>query len=176
MFEVAATVKLVTDKLKSRLKNREIIIEGLNNKNELLIPSHQLTWQSKVGFLPWMVPSTENVIKSIAKNKIYKNIIIVPFVFTSDHIETLYELDIEYKHIAYQNGINKYIRVKALNNNKCFINGLANIVSTHLNDKLNYSEQYKLKCHNCINPNCRHIINPIFDGNYFDKKIPNNTK
>ena len=112
-----------------------------------------------------MTPSTEDVIKSIGKNKRYKNVLVIPFVFTSDHIETLFELDIEYKHVAKENGINKYIRCDALNDSKIFINGLANIVKQHIDDKCNYSQQYKLRCHNCINENCRKIINPMFDVN-----------
>ena len=50
---------------------------------------------SQVGPLPWMGPHTDDAIKGLAKNG-YKNMLMVPIAFTSDHIETLYELDIEY--------------------------------------------------------------------------------
>ena len=49
----------------------------------------------QVGPLPWMGPSTEEVIKGLAKRG-KKNLLLVPIAFTSDHIETLYELDFEY--------------------------------------------------------------------------------
>eukprot|EP01084_Bolivina_argentea_P268992 457032_1 len=157
VFEVSSTVKLIMNKLKNKLKTGDIQIEGLTH-----IPYHQLCWQSKVGFLPWMTPSTENVIKSIGDNKRFENVLVIPFVFTSDHIETLYELDIEYKHVAQKHGIKNYIRCDALNDSNIFINGLANIVKEHIDDKVNYSEQYKLRCHNCVNQECRCIVNPMY--------------
>jgi len=45
--------------------------------------------------MPWLGPQTEDAIKGLAK-KGKKNILLVPIAFTSDHIETLHELDIEY--------------------------------------------------------------------------------
>jgi ferrochelatase len=45
--------------------------------------------------LPWLSPQTDDAIKGlVARDK--KNIILVPIAFTSDHIETLFELDLEY--------------------------------------------------------------------------------
>ena len=49
----------------------------------------------QVGPMPWLGPQTEDAIKGLAK-KGKKNILLVPIAFTSDHIETLHELDIEY--------------------------------------------------------------------------------
>lgn len=49
----------------------------------------------QVGPMPWLGPQTEDSIKGLAK-KGKKNILLVPIAFTSDHIETLHELDIEY--------------------------------------------------------------------------------
>lgn len=51
--------------------------------------------QHKVGPLPWLSPQTDDVIRALSKKGI-KNILLVPIAFTSDHIETLHELDIEY--------------------------------------------------------------------------------
>eukprot|EP01083_Nonionella_stella_P156882 508571_1 len=157
VFEVATTVKLVMDRLAKKLKNGDITIDGISDNS---VPHHQLSWQSKVGFLPWMTPSTEAVVKSIGENKRYDNVLVIPFVFTSDHIETLYELDVEYKEVAKKHGIKHYVRCDALNESKTFINGLANIVKEHIDEKVNYSDQYKLRCHNCTNDSCRCIVNP----------------
>merc|ERR1719189_3744 len=140
-----------------RIKSGDIQIEGLSDT----VPRHQLSWQSKVGFLPWMTPSTEDVVKAIGDKKRYPNLLVIPFVFTSDHIETLYELDIEYEEVAKKHGIEKYVRCDALNESEIFIEGLADIVKEHIDDKVNYSEQYKLRCHNCTNEECRSIINPV---------------
>ena len=158
VFEVSATVKQVMETLTDRVDNGKLDFDI--DKNNM--PHHQLTWQSKVGFLPWMVPSTEHVVKSIGKNKRYDNVIVVPFVFTSDHIETLYELDIEYGKVAKESGIKNYIRCGALNDSEIFINGLADIVNEHLKNGENYSKQYKLRCHDCTNEMCRKIENPKF--------------
>ena len=57
--------------------------------------SYRLVWQSKVGPLPWLGPRTDDTIKGMV-NQGKKNLLLVPIAFTSDHIETLYELDIEY--------------------------------------------------------------------------------
>lgn len=48
-----------------------------------------------MGPLPWLGPQTEDAIKGFSKLG-KKNLLLVPIAFTSDHIETLHELDIEY--------------------------------------------------------------------------------
>ena len=45
--------------------------------------------------MPWLSPQTDEVIKGLTKRG-KKNMLLVPIAFTSDHIETLHELDIEY--------------------------------------------------------------------------------
>ena len=81
-----------------------------------------LSYQSRVGPLKWIGPSTENVIKAEARKQ--KILIIVPVAFVSEHSETLVELDIEYKQLAEQNGSKEYIRVPAVTANQDFINSL----------------------------------------------------
>lgn len=55
----------------------------------------RLVWQSQVGPQPWLGPQTSDAIKNYgAAGK--KNLLLVPIAFTTDHIETLFELDIEY--------------------------------------------------------------------------------
>ena len=54
----------------------------------------------QVGPLPWLGPQTDDVIKGLVKTG-RKNLLLIPIAFTSDHIETLYELDLEYaKHLG----------------------------------------------------------------------------
>jgi len=92
-----------------------------------LIPDidYKITYQSKVGPLEWIGPSTENEINIASKQGI--ELIIVPIAFVSEHSETLVELDIEYKEIADRFRIN-YIRVPALTINESFIKSLRDIV------------------------------------------------
>lgn len=48
--------------------------------------------------MPWLGPQTDEVIKGLCERG-KKNILMVPIAFTSDHIETLHELDIEYGQV-----------------------------------------------------------------------------
>ena len=56
---------------------------------------YRLVWQSQVGPSAWMGMQTGEAIKGLARLK-KKQVVLVPIAFTSDHIETLYELDLEY--------------------------------------------------------------------------------
>ena len=86
---------------------------------------YKICYQSKVGPLEWTKPSLEFEIKRAALDK--KSLIIVPISFISDHSETLVELDIEYKELAYQNKIPFYYRVPAFNLDGYFIKALFDI-------------------------------------------------
>ena len=86
-----------------------------------------LCFQSKVGPLKWLEPSTAKMIEDLSiENK--KHLLIIPISFVSDHVETLFELDIEYRHIADKFGIENYIVMKGLNDSSLFIEALAGIV------------------------------------------------
>lgn len=85
-----------------------------------------LSYQSKTGPVKWLEPSTEDVLYELSKKWI-KNVLIVPISFVSDHIETLYEIDIIYKEIANNLGI-KMERIESLNTSRLFIEALAAIV------------------------------------------------
>ena len=87
---------------------------------------HIISYQSRVGPLKWIGPSTDEVIIKYSKEK--KGIIIVPVAFVSEHSETLVELDIEYKKLAEKNGCSFYKRVPALGVEENFIKGLETLV------------------------------------------------
>ncbi|MDF1767677.1 ferrochelatase [Maricaulis sp.] len=94
-------------------------------------PDHQICYQSRVGPLEWIGPSTEDAIEKAAKDG--KSILLTPIAFVSEHIETLVELDEEYAEIAEELGIETYVRVPALGNDPVFIEGLASMVGQALN-------------------------------------------
>jgi ferrochelatase len=98
------------------------IVENLNIENLDWI----LSYQSKVGPLKWIGPSTEDII--IENSKISKHIVLVPIAFVSEHSETLVELDIEYKEIADANGCKNYTRVPALGINEDFIKAMSELI------------------------------------------------
>jgi len=87
---------------------------------------HAISYQSRVGPLRWIGPSTDDEIIKYSKEK--KGIVIVPVAFVSEHSETLVELDIEYKKLAKENGCSFYKRVPALGVDDNFIKGLAELV------------------------------------------------
>jgi ferrochelatase len=119
-----------------------------------------LAYQSKVGPVKWLQPSTQWVIERLAARG-HKHVLVVPIAFTSDHIETLSELDREYGHLARRLGITHYRRVPALNDRPRFLDALASLVGDHLASGQAYSSQYRLRCPGCINPMCRGIANPV---------------
>ena len=58
------------------------------------------------------------------------DVLVVPISFVSEHIETLYELDILFKRIAAEAGVKNFRRVPALNCDSTFIRALAEIVES----------------------------------------------
>ncbi len=111
------------------------IVENLSYDNLDWI----LSYQSRVGPLKWIGPSTDNVI--VENSKIRKHIILVPIAFVSEHSETLVELDIKYKKLAFNNGCNQYTRVPALGTNEDFIKSMSELIIK--------KNDYKLKGYLC---------------------------
>lgn len=92
---------------------------------------YHLCYQSKVGPVKWLEPSTDKMIKELA-SKGKRHLLIIPISFVSDHVETLYELDIEYRHIADKVGIKNYFVMKGLNDSALFIEALKEEVCKRL--------------------------------------------
>ena len=131
------------------------VVESLGGTNPYL-----LAYQSDVGPVRWLGPSTEQVIRRLGTRG-HKHLLVVPIAFTSDHIETLSELDREYGEVAHQVGITHYRRAPALNDRPRFLDALAAIVRDHLDSGMKYSSQYTMRCAGCTNPQCRNILNPV---------------
>jgi ferrochelatase len=85
-----------------------------------------LSYQSKSGPLKWLEPSTEEMLRKLAEGG-YKNILVVPISFVSDHIETLFEIDILYRNMAEELGM-VLKRVESLNTHPLFIEALKDMV------------------------------------------------
>ena len=98
------------------------IVKALNIKELDWI----LSYQSRVGPLKWIGPSTEDII--VENSKLGKHIVLVPIAFVSEHSETLVELDIEYKELADKNGCINYSRVPALGTNVNYIKAMSNLI------------------------------------------------
>lgn len=105
----------------------KLIMRTLNRPNP-----HTLAYQSRVGPVEWLKPYTEDKIPELGAQGI-KDLVVVPISFVSEHIETLQEIDIEYRELAEESGIHNFRRIPALNTHPLFIDSLTNLVTNALN-------------------------------------------
>lgn len=84
---------------------------------------HALCYQSRVGPMKWLGPSTPEALEQAASDGV--GAVVVPIAFVSEHVETLVELDIEYGELAHQLGVAPYLRVPAVGTSALFIAALA---------------------------------------------------
>ena len=100
----------------------DLIMQTLNRPNP-----HTLAYQSRVGPVEWLKPYTEDALNELGVKGV-KDLIVVPISFVSEHIETLQEIDIEYREIAEEAGIHNFGRVPAPNTNPVFIKALSDLI------------------------------------------------
>ena len=84
---------------------------------------HAICYQSRVGPLKWLGPSTPDAIEQAARDGV--GVVVTPIAFVSEHIETLVELDIEYGELAHEKGARPYLRAPAVGIEPLFIDALA---------------------------------------------------
>ncbi|MDJ0688377.1 MAG: ferrochelatase [Xenococcaceae cyanobacterium MO_188.B32] len=106
-----------------------LIMQTLARPNE-----YTLAYQSRVGPVEWLQPYTEESLKELGEKQI-DNLLVVPISFVSEHIETLQEIDIEYREVAEEAGIKNFHRVPALDTYPGFIDSLADLVIDSLDNK-----------------------------------------
>lgn len=112
---------------------------------------YRLVWQSQVGPSAWLGAQTSDTVTNYVK-KGQTNLILIPVAFTSDHIETLYELDEE---VIGESGHKDTIkRAESLNGSPVFIQALADIAKEHLASGLTTSKQMGLRCPGCTSEKC----------------------
>jgi protoporphyrin/coproporphyrin ferrochelatase len=111
----------------------------------------RLSWQSQVGPSAWLGAQTADTVNNYVKRG-QSNMILIPVAFTSDHIETLYELDKEVMEEAgHPPGLK---RAESLNGNPTFIEALADIAREHLDSGVSCSKQMGLRCQGCTSERC----------------------
>jgi len=86
-----------------------------------------LGYQSRTGPVRWLGPSLEALVERLAASGV-KDLVVVPLSFVSDHIETLWEIDIACRQYAESLGIETFLRIDAFNDSPGFISALAQIV------------------------------------------------
>jgi ferrochelatase len=89
--------------------------------------AHHLAFQSRAGPVKWLEPSTGDTLRELAAAG-HTRVLMVPLSFVSDHIETLHEIDIEYREEAHALGISEFRRMESLNSSPTFIACLADLV------------------------------------------------
>jgi len=104
----------------------ELIMDRLGRRNP-----YRLSFQSKIGPIKWLEPFTNDVIVELGKQGV-DDVLVIPVSFVSEHIETLYELDILFRKVAADAGVENFRRVPALNSDPTFIRALADIVESTL--------------------------------------------
>lgn len=133
--EVAATVWAVQNRL--------------GHKNQ-----YRLVWQSQVGPSAWLGAQTSDTVKNLVQ-KGSKDLVLIPIAFTSDHIETLFEIDQEVIHEANELGADGRVRrAESLNGSPTFIRALADLAKTHLDSGELCSKQMGLRCPGCKSERC----------------------
>lgn len=104
----------------------------------------QICYQSRVGPLKWIGPSTEEALEKAAKDNV--PVVILPHAFTQEHVETLVEIEIEYRELAEEMGLKDFYRVETVGAHPAFIDGLGDMVMERLNDTGIKSNQMKSLC------------------------------
>ena len=94
---------------------------------KLKIIRHKISYQSKVGPVKWLEPNTEDTIIELAERG-EKNLIVVPISFVGDHIETLHEINIEYKELAEEHGVQNFLMTRAPKANSLLIKALESLI------------------------------------------------
>lgn len=116
----------------------EQTVQQVVNKLSIDSLDYTICYQSKVGPLAWITPSTDDEIIRAGNDK--KGVVIVPIAFVSEHSETLVELDIEYKELADEHQVPFYGRIATLTDYPSYIQSLARLC-----------KQEKADCFQCPN-------------------------
>jgi ferrochelatase len=90
----------------------------------------RVCYQSRVGPLRWIEPSTDEEIKRAGREGV--PLVVAPISFVSEHSETLVELDLDYRDLAEASGVPAYDRVATVGVEPAFIGALAALVHRSL--------------------------------------------
>jgi ferrochelatase len=112
--------------VKDVTKTRQGLLDRLRMRNR-----HVLAYQSRTGPVRWLGPGTDETLRDLGREGV-TDVLVVPLSFVSDHIETLYEVDLLFADVARAAGITGYYRSAALNASPLFIRALTGLVERHV--------------------------------------------
>lgn len=107
----------------------EATAAAIVEKLSLLALDWQLCYQSRVGPLKWIGPSTDEALEKAALDKV-AGVVVYPLAFVSEHVETLVEIEMEYRERAQHLGIPYFARVETVGTHPDFIAALAEMCKT----------------------------------------------
>ncbi|MBW3582286.1 MAG: ferrochelatase [Euryarchaeota archaeon] len=86
--------------------------EAVRDRLADIVPKERfhLSFQSRVGPVEWLRPYTDETLVRLGRSGV-RSLVVVPFGFTCEHLETLEEIDIQYRELAHDNGITGFHRV-----------------------------------------------------------------
>jgi protoporphyrin/coproporphyrin ferrochelatase len=103
----------------------EISARGVAERCGLAASEWKVTYQSRVGPMKWLGPDS---IEFLERNARGRAVVAVPIAFVSEHLETLYDLDILSKDAAEKGGALAFARAAAVGSRPDFIAALADLV------------------------------------------------
>jgi ferrochelatase len=105
----------------------EALARAVAGRLDPALSDWRICYQSRVGPLKWLGPSTVEAIEEVGADG--RGVLISPIAFVSEHVETLVELDRDYAELAHAAGCTPYLRVPALGVQATFIAGLAEVAA-----------------------------------------------
>ncbi len=114
-------------------KQIEATVRAVMERGAWLNP-HVLCFQSKVGRMKWLEPSTTDTLTRLGREGV-RNVLVVPLAFVTEHVETLHEINIEARETAAHAGITRFRMMPAVGTHPKFIACLADLVRTSLAPK-----------------------------------------
>ncbi len=104
---------------------RTLVASGLPNPKRLV-------YQSRSGppSQPWLEPDIVEVMRALARDGV-RDVVIAPIGFVSEHLEVVYDLDFEAKHVGQELGIELF-RVKTVSSHPRFVGMVRELVEESL--------------------------------------------
>ena len=127
LFSAHGVPKRLVKKGDPYVDETKATVEGVVRRLGLPIDRWRLSFQSRVGPVPWVGPSSERTVVALAKSGV-DDLVIVPVSFTADNLETLYDIETVLKEKAKKAGITRVQRAPTLNGDPMFITALAELV------------------------------------------------
>jgi len=109
----------------------EATFRGVRERLKEPKPRCLLAFQSQTGPVAWLGPQTSDVIRELGREG-RRDVLVAPIAFVSDHIETLYEIDVMFAEEAKAAGIADFRRAESLNLDPRFLDALADVVEAAL--------------------------------------------